>query len=332
ADQGAAAAPSDAEVEEIVVTGIRGTLTSARELKRNSGQIQESIVAEDIGKLPDTSIASTLQRIPGIQLARDTRGQGNTYVVHGLKQVTTTIDGRQIFSSTNRAANLLELSADILSGIDVYKTATADQIEGGLGGLINIHSAQPFNFDGLHVAGTLSGYYSDINDKLTPRASLVLSNRFDTGIGEIGVLVGGQFERVFSGGYQTSTNAYSDNRNLFDRDGDGVFPNDAGDVVTLPSQVRGRYETGRLTRSSVYGAIQWRPVEELTLYANAMRFNTKSTSATQQLSVQTDGAQGVGSSFQFKDGNPNIPDSYTLTNALIRSSRGASDFNQHTNS
>ena len=332
ADQGAAAAPSDAEVEEIVVTGIRGTLTSARELKRNSGQIQESIVAEDIGKLPDTSIASTLQRIPGIQLARDTRGQGNTYVVHGLKQVTTTIDGRQIFSSTNRAANLLELSADILSGIDVYKTATADQIEGGLGGLINIHSAQPFNFDGLHVAGTLSGYYSDINDKLTPRASLVLSNRFDTGIGEIGVLVGGQFERVFSGGYQTSTNAYADNRNLFDRDGDGAFPNDAGDVVTLPSQVRGRYETGRLTRSSIYGALQWRPVEELTLYANAMRFNTKSTSATQQLSVQTDGARGTGSSFDFKDGNPNIPDSYTLTNALIRSSRGASDFNQHTNS
>lgn len=317
---------------DIIVTGIRATLTSARGLKRNADQLVDSIVAQDIGKLPDTSIAGTLQRIPGVQIARDTRGQGNAYVVHGLKQVMTTVNGRQIFSTTNRSASLLDYSADILSGIDVYKTATADQIEGGLGGLINIHTARPFDFKGLHVAGTLSGFYSDVNDKLSPRASLVVSNRFDTGIGEIGILVGGQYERVFSGGYQVSTNAYTDNRNLYDRDGDGIFPNDpSGDAVTLPSQVRPRYETGDLTRSALYAAVQWKPSDTLTIHADATRLYTGSHSATRQLSIQTDGATG-GTAFSFKSGpNQNIPNRYTLTNALVRSNTGASDFIQHTN-
>src|SRR3546814_11654717 len=82
----------------------------------DSGQIQDSIVAEDIGKLPDTNIAETLQRIPGVQISRNTRGEGNAYVVHGLKQVMTTVNGRQLFGTTNRVAQLLDFSSDILSG------------------------------------------------------------------------------------------------------------------------------------------------------------------------------------------------------------------------
>ncbi len=327
---GSQAAVTDATEEpDIVVTGLRASLQNAANLKRSSNQIQDSIVAEDIGKLPDTNIAETLQRIPGVQVSRNTRGEGNSYVIHGLKQVLTTVNGRQFFTTTNRSANLLDFSADILSGLDVYKTATSDQIEGGLGGLINIHTARPFDFKGFHMALTGAANYSDFQNKASPRLSGVVSNRWDTPIGEVGVLVGGQFERVYSAGYQVSTNVYADNRNLFDRDGDGVFPNDAGDVVTLPSQVRPRYETGTRTRSTAYGAVQWKPSDALELHADVNYAYSGGRSYTQQLSIQTDGATRAGP-VAFKDGaNANIPDRYTLSNALVRSSTGASDNPYH---
>src|SRR3546814_5464905 len=105
-----------AAADEIVVTGLRASLENAAAIKRDSGQIQDSIVAEDIGKLPDTNIAETLQRIPGVQISRNTRGEGNAYVVHGLKPVMTTLNGRQLFGTTNRVASLLDFSSDILSG------------------------------------------------------------------------------------------------------------------------------------------------------------------------------------------------------------------------
>ena len=323
--QAAATDPEPQPEDDIIVTGLRATLQNAANLKRNSNQIQDSIVAEDIGKLPDTNIAETLQRIPGVQISRNSRGEGNSYVVHGLKQVLTTVNGRQLFTTTNRSANLLDFSSDILSGLDVYKTATSDQIEGGLGGLINIHTARPFDFKGPHLAFTASGNYSDFQDRASPRVSGVVSDRWDTPIGEVGVLVGGQFERVYSAGYQVSTNAYADNRNLYDRDGDGVFPNDAGDAITLPSQVRPRYETGNRVRSTAYGAVQWKPSPDFELHGDLTYSYSGGRSYTQQLSVQTDGATGVGP-FAFKDGaNANVADRYTLANALVRSSTGASD-------
>jgi iron complex outermembrane receptor protein len=324
-------APADEDTaNEIVVTGLRGSLSNAANLKRSSNQIQDSIVAEDIGKLPDTNIAELLQRIPGVQIARNTRGEGNGYVVHGLKQVMTTVNGRQLFTVTNRTATLLDFSADILSGLDVYKTATADQIEGGLGGLINVRTARPFDFSGLHVSATASAAYSEFQDKLSPRLAGVVSDRFDTGIGEIGILLGGQYERVYSGGYQVSTNAYTNSTSLYDRDGDGNFnttPADTGDTVQIPSQVRPRYETGDRVRSTIYAAAQWQASPDLLFHADFTRSHSGGHSFTQQLSVQTDGATRIDpTSITYKAGpNGNVPQSYTLTNAVVRSITGASD-------
>src|SRR3546814_10996768 len=96
-------------------------------------------------------------------------------------------------------------------------------------------------------------------------SSDLVSNRWQTGIGEIGVLLGAQFERYYSGGYQVSTNSYADVTNLFDVDGDGATGG-SGDTVTMPTQVRPRYETGNRVRSGFYGAVQWRPSDALELH------------------------------------------------------------------
>jgi TonB-dependent receptor len=313
---GAQAAPpagNSGSETEIVVTGIRGSLTNAAALKRDSDQIQDSIVAEDIGKLPDTNIAETLQRIPGVQISRNTRGEGNAYVVHGLKQVMTTVNGRELFGTTNRTAQLLDFSSDVLSGVDVYKTATADQIEGGLGGLINIDTARPFNFSGFHLALTGSATYSEFQDRAGPRISGVVSNRWDTGIGEVGLLVGGQFERYYSAGYQDGTNTYADNTSLF-----------AGDTVTIPSQVRPGYETGNRVRSSAYGSLQWRPSDALEFHLDTIYSYSGGHSYTQQLAVQTGPTSvGIGTP-TFKDGST-VPSSYSFTNPVVKSGTNAYD-------
>lgn len=298
---------------DIVVTGIRGSLTNAAALKRDSDQIQDSIVAEDIGKLPDTNIAETLQRIPGVQISRNTRGEGNAYVVHGLKQVMTTVNGRELFGTTNRTAQLLDFSSDILSGVDVYKTATADQIEGGLGGLINIDTARPFSFDGFHLALTGSATYSEFQDRAGPRISGVVSNRWNTGIGEVGLLVGGQFERYYSAGYQDGTNSYADNTSLF-----------AGDTVTIPSQVRPGYETGERVRSSAYGSLQWRPSDSLEFHLDTIYSHSGGHSYTQQLAVQTGPTSvGIGTP-TFKNGST-VPSSYSFTDPVVKSGTNAYD-------
>ena len=321
---GAQAAASDPQPQaDIVVTGLRATLTNSANLKRTSNQIQDSIIAQDIGKLPDTNIAELLQRIPGVQISRNTRGEGNAYVVHGLKQVNTTVNGRQLFTVTNRTATLLDFSSDIISGLDVYKTAAADQIEGGLGGLINVHTARPFDFKGFHFSATAAAQYSAIKDGAAPRLSGAISDRFQTGIGEIGVLLGASYERFYSGGYQVSTNVYADTRSVFDRDGNGVR-NQAADLVTIPSQIRPRYEEGNRVRSSIYGALQWAPSPDLTFHADALQTHSGGHSFTQQLSVQTDGATGSALTFG-SNAAANIPTGYTLTNALVRSITGASD-------
>ena len=306
------AAPDNTTTQDIIVTGLRASLSNAANLKRGSDQIQDSIVAEDIGKLPDTNIAETLQRIPGVQISRNTRGEGNTYVVHGLKQVMTTVDGRALFGTTDRTAHLLDFSSDILAGVDVYKTPTADQIEGGLGGLINVDTARPFDFKGFHLAMTGAATYSEFQDKAGPRLSGIVSNRWDTNIGEIGVLAGGQFERFYSAGYQSATNTYANNIALF------------GTPTPIPSQVTPGYETGDRVRTSAYGSVQWRPSDTLEFHFDTIYSHSGGHSYTQQLSVQADAqSRGIGAPV-YKTGST-TPASYSIANALLKSSVNAYD-------
>src|SRR3546814_6061649 len=100
----------------------------------------------------------------------------------------------------------------------------------------------------------------------------IVANRWQTGSGGSGVLLGAQFERYYSGGYQVSTNSYADVTNLFDVDGDGATGG-SGDTVTMPTQVRPRYETGNRVRSGFYGAVQWRSEEHTSELQSLMRIS-----------------------------------------------------------
>jgi iron complex outermembrane recepter protein len=189
--QAAPATPPTADtpesLETVVITGIRAAVRSAEEEKKNSDQMVDAIVAEDIGKLPDNNVIEALQHVTGVQIARN-QAETNQLLIRGLPDVATTVNGRDIFTSIGRFVTLQDIPAELLSKVDVQKSSRADDIEGGIAGLIDIRLHRPFDFDGFEVAGTAMGTHSSLSTETDPRASLLLSNRWNTSAGEFGLL------------------------------------------------------------------------------------------------------------------------------------------------
>ena len=185
----AATATDDSQVEEVVVTGIRGSLTKALDIKREEVQIVDAIVAEDIGKFPDNNVVEALQRVTGVQ----TTGRGGDEVdgvtIRGLGDVSTTVNGRQIFTSTGRSVALADIPASLLNRVDVFKTRSADQLEGGIAGAIDIHTHRPFNFDSTKFVVAARGIWGSTDEKIDPNISMLASERWETSAGEFGALV-----------------------------------------------------------------------------------------------------------------------------------------------
>src|SRR3954466_9059332 len=169
ADAAPAAQETPADNTAIVVTGLRRSLQSARNIKRNAPQIVDAIVAEDIGKLPDIAVSDTAARIPGIQVLRE-RGEAGTVLLRGLNETfyTTTYNGREIFTAERRSVALQDFPAGGISAIEAFKTSTANLVEPGLSGLINVRSRRPFDFKGFEVAGSVWANYTNQSRDFKP--------------------------------------------------------------------------------------------------------------------------------------------------------------------
>ncbi|MCG8371711.1 MAG: TonB-dependent receptor plug domain-containing protein, partial [Proteobacteria bacterium] len=149
----------DEPIEEIVVTGIRGSLTTSAEIKRNESGVVDAITSEDIGKFPDANLAESLQRITGVSIDR-ANGEGNQITVRGLGPNfnMVTLNGRQmpaasspeqesISSATqSRAFNFNQIASESVSAVNVYKTARANLTPGGMGATVDVRTARPFDF------------------------------------------------------------------------------------------------------------------------------------------------------------------------------------------
>lgn len=182
---------------EIVVVGIRGSVESAANMKRDSKQIVEAVVSEDVGKLPDNNVPEALSRVTGVQIER-ARGQGQSVTIRGLSEIQTTINGNQTNLGEGRSLNLADIPAELLKSVEVYKTRTADQVEGGIAGTVNVELRRPLDLaKGLTVAGSIRGVYDDISEKVSPYASILVADRFDTGIGEVGFLVNASWTKGY---------------------------------------------------------------------------------------------------------------------------------------
>ncbi len=179
------------DLQEIVVTGYRESLESALNRKRQSIQPIESVVAEDIGKMPDQNVSESLQRLPGISINRS-GGKGTQVLIDGLQNNLITLNGevlltgREIYSSgegSGGAGNIqyssLEgIPSEEIGGIDVIKNPTAQNREGGLGGIIDLKTRSPLAQDmGLNLAGNARGTKAQ-DASTTPVGTLVGGFKF----------------------------------------------------------------------------------------------------------------------------------------------------------
>jgi TonB-dependent receptor len=193
--------PQTTELEEVIVSGVRESLVQGLENKRNSTQVVESIVAEDIGKLPDNNVVEALQRISGIQVTDRGGGEAEGIVIRGLNDVTTTWNGRNVFTASPPPASarglaLQDIPANLIGKIDVYKTRAADQLETGLAGQIDVSTRRPLDFDGLEVSLNARATTQEQREDIDPNASLLVANTWDVGEGRFGVMANASYSRV----------------------------------------------------------------------------------------------------------------------------------------
>ena len=252
-----AAEDTAATEDEIIVTGLRQSLESAQRIKRNSDQIIDAIVAEDIGKLPDIAISDTAARIPGVQVERG-GGEAGRVLVRGLPDFATTYNGREIFTAETRLVALLDFPSGAIGAVEVYKTSTANLVEPGLAGLINVRSRRPFDFADFELAGSFWGLYTQQSKDVQPNGNLLLTDRWDAGEGEFGALINLSYTRLH---YLDSTRENTD----FVAD-----PVINGQRVRFPDIQRIFYGEGTRSRPSVNGALQWRPEPGLEFYVEGL--------------------------------------------------------------
>lgn len=301
-----ATTPIDTVAEdEIVVSGIRASLASARDFKRNSDSILDAIVAEDIGKLPDNNAAESLARLPGVQVGRYA-DEASGVLIRGLPDVGSTFNGREIFTAENRTVQVQDFPAGALAALEVYKSATADLIEPGLAGLVNVRSRRPFDFKGLEIAGAIRASYNDQSKKTNPNGNLLISDRWETPIGEMGALVNVAYNRFYF------NNSIRFNNGGVDPVANGKAALPAGEAADfrLPYSVGLYYPRGLRERPSVNGAFQWKPAHNLEIYVDGLWQAFRNQGSTESFDVSLlraskDGVPPTLSNIVRVDGQPN---------------------------
>ena len=210
-----AAQAQTAPIEAVVVTGFRASLESALNKKREDSGIVDVIKAEDIAKFPDTNLAESLQRIPGVVIDRDA-GEGRNITVRGLGLDFTRvrINGVEALATTggtdssggnnrSRGFDFNVFASELFNSITVRKSASADVDEGSLGATVDLQTSRPFDFKGFTAIASLKGRYNDIAGKTDPRGAFLVSNTFADR--KVGVLLSAAYSKrqIFEEGFST---------------------------------------------------------------------------------------------------------------------------------
>lgn len=340
----ATAVAQDDELEEVVVTGIRGSMSKALDIKRESSQVVDAIVAEDIGKFPDNNVIEAMQHITGVQVAVDVKGEGQAPVIRGSADIVTTINGQQVFTGAGRNMSLQDIPATLVAGIEVFKSTSADMIEGGVGGLVNVKLRRAFDFDGSKVAISAKGTYNDQSENTDPNISALVSNRWDTSAGEFGALLNIAYsennyreEAVWGGGFFPYTPAgvrNNDTDALYGYAPGKQFSTSPDTDYILMRDAAGAWDRyGETKRPAVNLSFQWAPSDTLEAYLDASYQGYDGRGNMSFLFTRTDAAKKPGTSYTFHEGTNVVKTAQTVDAFLLTStqaSAGQTDSMQYT--
>ncbi|MFZ5551229.1 MAG: TonB-dependent receptor [Pseudomonadota bacterium] len=260
--QAQAEADTTAEAAQtIVVKGQRAALQSAQKIKQASEEIVDSVVAEEAGKLPDRSITEVLQRVVGVTIERQRSTnndpkhfseEGSGIKVRGLSWGSSTLNGREVFSAgwPGRDLSWSAVPPELMAGVDVYKNPSAEKIEGGVSGLIDLRTQLPFNFAGTKSYVSFGGNYEERTQEASPAVSALYSTRWESESGHWGVLADLAYNNSSYEQQHLDVGPY------FPRT--DVVP---GRTVWAPSAASWGQNLGTSERQGFYGALQWKKNE-----------------------------------------------------------------------
>lgn len=259
-------------MEEIVVTGIRGSLATALEQKQAADNLIEVIRAEDIGKLPDQNLAEVLENVTGVQITRDA-GVGTGVQIRGTNANRTEVNGvSTVGSGAGRSGiNFDDISSAIISAVEVVKAPQAKTIEGSVGGTINLKTIRPLELQETLGAIRVQGEMSDlaVDSKPTPRASGTWGDNWSTAAGEFGVVVSGSYAESDVTAFRPRAD-----RDNFSSTTRNVNSTAAGDNIPfdfLPIQFLNQdYDNFRYETKNLAGSIEWAPNDELKFAFDAV--------------------------------------------------------------
>ncbi|MPT47018.1 MAG: TonB-dependent receptor [Sphingobium sp.] len=309
-----AVVPADAQQQDsvidsqsengIIVTGVRASLRSAADLKRNAPLIVDAITSEDIGKFPTENVADASQRITGVQITR-TRGSGTAVSIRGLPTDFTRVqlNGSTLSSaivdlrgggaggSIGRSFDFRLLPTEFVSAVEVTKSQTADMQEGGLAGTINVKTVRPLDVGKTMAVGSVFGVWNSNSGKITPQASGLFSTTLADG--RLGILVAGGYSRtktethsIGSVGWGVTSEATFGH----DLNGDGLL----NGRVNLPSQIRTEIAREDRQRTVLTSAIEFQATDSLKFYTEGFysRFDVL-VDSLENLNIFTGATGGV---------------------------------------
>jgi len=277
-------AQEEPEVQEVVVTGFRGSLLQALDNKRDSMTAVDSIMAEDIADFPDSNLAESLQRIPGVAITREA-GEGREITVRGLDAKFTRVmlnnaPGHSLAAGsggirTSRAFDFNVFASELFNRIDVYKTQSAELDEGSLGATVDLHTARPFDYDPFTLALNGQATYNDLSEKNKPRGSGLLS--FSNEDKTVGGLLSFAYTERFVNNIGSDTGRWA-----VDNFGSCSTCTDAAQEAQVDSAYHPRFpryadKTDDQERTGLTGAFQFKPTDSTLITVDALYANIQAT-------------------------------------------------------
>lgn len=248
-------AGQDGNIEEVQVMGIKQSLQDAQNLKRNASTVVDVITASDIGSLPDKSIVEALQRVPGVAIERFEASddpdhfsvEGGGVTIRGLNRVRSEFNGRDSFGAgADGGMNFSDVPPEMVGSVEVAKNQTADLIEGGIAGTINLITRKPFDNDGFVASINVKGTYGDLIEEVNPSISGLVSNVWESDIGKVGALLS------VSGSNFTSRGDGVGVYNYYEKPVAGV-----DGIAAVPNAASARQQLNDRDRFGMAASLQW---------------------------------------------------------------------------
>ena len=300
----AGAQAQDAALEEIVVTGFRGSLASAITQKRNENDIVDVINAEDIADFPDLNLAESLQRIPGVSIDRD-GGEGRSITVRGLSSTFTRVrlNGLEALATTGgkdgsgganrgRGFDFQIFASELFNSLTVRKSQSAQTEEGSLGATVDLQTARPFDYNKFVFAAGGQVGYNDLSKSKDPRGTLLVGDTFADG--KIGILTSVAYAKTNRTEEGSSTGRWEnpavagnsagrfEGGGALNSTGNAALPENNAWHPRIPRYGRLDYDQERL---GVTTAVQFQPFESTRIDLDMLYANLKGTRQEQYLEI-----------------------------------------------